>query len=268
MDDNYVAGCWDNNAPTWANDVRRGYDTYRDLFNNPEFFRFCGNIAGLDVLDLGCGEGYNTRLFAKQGARMTGVDISPEMIRHAREAEKECPLAVRYEVATASDLSPFPSEHFDAVVATMAMMDVADYGGTVAEVARVLRNGGSFVFSTSHPCLGYGRVAFEPIPEDIASPDADSGPRAVFTGNYFSHEPSLQVWRFRRTPADEPGEPFSVPRFPRTLSTYLNALPQHGMQIVRIEEPRPSDEACREDPRLRKCQSVPAFLYVKAVKPH
>ena len=57
MEDDGVARCWDTNARTWANDVRKGYDTYRDLFNNPEFFRFCGDMAGLDVLDVGCGEG-------------------------------------------------------------------------------------------------------------------------------------------------------------------------------------------------------------------
>jgi hypothetical protein len=50
MNDDDVARCWDANAPTWARHVRKGYDTYRDLYNNPAFFAFCGDLKGRDVL--------------------------------------------------------------------------------------------------------------------------------------------------------------------------------------------------------------------------
>ena len=75
MDDE-VRQCWDTNAEVWARHVRAGYDTFRELYNNPTFFDFVGDLSGQSVLDAGCGEGFNTRLPAPRGARMAGVDIS------------------------------------------------------------------------------------------------------------------------------------------------------------------------------------------------
>ena len=66
-----VARYWDENANLWADHVRQGWDAYREHFNNPAFFKFVGDLSGKTVLDAGCGEGYNTRLLARSGARMT-----------------------------------------------------------------------------------------------------------------------------------------------------------------------------------------------------
>jgi len=258
MDDDDVARFWDANAPTWANDVRKGYDTYRHLFNNPAFFEFCGSLAGLDVLDVGCGEGYNTRLHARRGARVTGVDISAEMIRLAREQEEAEPLGIRFALASGSDLSLFEDERFDAAVSTMAMMDMADYEGALREIARVLKRGGAFVFSICHPCFSFGGLRVEG--------DADGRLSLRLSVDYFSNEPTVERWRFGQAPAGEPGGPFQVPRFLRTLSGYLNPLAAAGLRVVEVGEPRPTEDAARQDPRLDKWRYVPAFLYVRAVK--
>ena len=92
-----VAQYWDKNAGLWANHVRQGWDAYREFFNNPAFFEFIGDLSGKTVLDAGCGEGYNTRLLARSGARMTGVDISERMIELARQEEQREALGHRYE---------------------------------------------------------------------------------------------------------------------------------------------------------------------------
>ena len=55
-----VARYWDKNANLWADHVRKGWDAYREYFNNPAFFAFIGDLSGKTVLDAGCGEGYNT----------------------------------------------------------------------------------------------------------------------------------------------------------------------------------------------------------------
>ena len=68
-----VARYWDDNANVWADHVRSGWDAYGEHFNNPAFFAFVGDLSGKTVLEAGCGEGYNTRLLAKSGARTTGV---------------------------------------------------------------------------------------------------------------------------------------------------------------------------------------------------
>jgi len=254
-----VARYWDDNANVWADHVRQGWDKYREHFNNPAFFEFIGDLSGKTVLDAGCGEGYNTRLLASSGARMTGVDISERMIELARQEEQREPLGVRYELASFSDLGIFDDAAFDAVVSSMALMDGPDFEGAVKEIFRVLRPGGELMFSIIHPCFmtrGLGWIREE-----------DENAVKITVSDYFAREPWVEHWRFSKAPGSENVEPFAVPRFPRTLSDYLNALIEAGFVLKRIQEPRPSQEMCEKHPWLQKWRDHAAiFLYVRAEK--
>jgi len=255
-----VARCWDQNADLWADHVRKGWDYYREYFNNPAFFEFVGAVTGKTALDAGCGEGYNTRLLARSGARMTGVDISQKMIDLARQEEQREPLGIRYEVASFTDLSLFEDECFDLVVSFMALMDGPDFGGAAREVFRVLRPGGELIFSITHPCFmtkGYGWV------EDEAA-----GSIKLVVSDYFGDQPYVEHWKFTEGPAPKDARPFAVPVFPRTLSEYVNTLITAGFVLEEIGEPRPSEEACNRHPWLRRWRDhATLFLYVRAVKP-
>jgi 2-polyprenyl-3-methyl-5-hydroxy-6-metoxy-1,4-benzoquinol methylase len=68
---------WEESAESWTTLARAGFDVYRDHLNTPAFFAMLPDIAGPSGVDVGCGEGYNTRLLARHGARVIGVDISP-----------------------------------------------------------------------------------------------------------------------------------------------------------------------------------------------
>ena len=68
----------------WTALTRGGYDVYRDLVNTPAFLAMLPPIEGLLCLDLGCGEGHNTRMLANQGARAVAVDISDSLIEAAK----------------------------------------------------------------------------------------------------------------------------------------------------------------------------------------
>ena len=87
MDRTDVAACWEANAETWTRHARAGYDLYRDALNTPVFLANLPPVAGLKGLDIGCGEGSNTRKLAERGARMTAVDIAPTFIRTDGTAE-------------------------------------------------------------------------------------------------------------------------------------------------------------------------------------
>lgn len=254
-----VAKYWDKNANSWADQVRKGWDAYREYLNNPAFLGFVGDLSGKTVLDAGCGEGYNTRILARSGARMVAVDISQKMIELARQEERREPLGIRYEVASFSDLSLFDDESFDFVVSFMALMDSPDFESAVKEIFRVLRKHGEFIFSITHPCFlskGFGWIQ-----------DEQTNSIKLTVSDYFEDQPWVEHWKFSKTPATEDVEPFTVPSFPRTLSCYLNALIGVGFVLKKIEEPRPSQEMCKRYPWLQRWRDHAAiFLYVRATK--
>lgn len=265
MDEDLVAAAWDGNAATWAAHVRAGYDLYRELFTWPAFLELLpgDGLAGSAVVDLGCGEGENTRRLARLGVRMTGVDISAGMIAAARGAEAAAPLGIRYEVGSISRLDGFPDASFDAAVSTMALMDGPDLAGAFRAAHRVLRPGGSLTFSVLHPCfMAPGFAGW--------SRDREGRETHLAVGGYFSQAPDVERWRFSKAPTEVAAgvEPFTVPRFPHLLSDYVNGLVGAGFRVERLVEPRPSEAAAVEHPWLRRWREHAALvLLVRAAKP-
>jgi SAM-dependent methyltransferase len=98
------------------------------------------------LLDVGCGTGAHTAAFAEHGWSVVGVDISADQLQFARER------GVEVLQADAADL-PFSSGEFDAVVSIWTHTDVDDFSLLLAEVVRVLRPGGPFVYVGAHPCF-------------------------------------------------------------------------------------------------------------------
>src|ERR1700751_1462845 len=145
MDAAEVAAHWEVNAETWTRHSRAGYDVYRDALNTPAFLAMLPPVNGLDGLDVGCGEGTNTRKLARLGARMHAIDIAPTFIRHAQDTEATDPLEIAFQVADGMAL-PFAEEAFDFVTAFMSLMDMPDQARVLREVHRVLRPGGFLQF--------------------------------------------------------------------------------------------------------------------------
>lgn len=260
MDHEEVGRYWDENAEVWTELVRAGYDHYRDGLNTPAFFDMLPDVNGVAGLDIGCGEGHNTRLLAERGASMTGIDISRNFVRHAREAEEKQPLGIDYELASAVDL-PFEDASFHFATAFMSLMDIPETELVLAEVFRVLRPGSFFQFSIEHPC-------FNP-PHRRTLRDDDDHAYAREVGQYFrTINGETDEWIFSTAPVKvrENLRPFRIPRFTRTLAGWLNLLVQTGFVLEQFSEPCPTDEAVRERPRLQGAQVVAFFLHVRARK--
>src|SRR6476661_5018446 len=116
---------WNANADAWTKLARAGYDIYRDHLNTPAFFEMLPDVHGLTGLDIGCGEGHNTRLLARRGARVTAIDIAENFIAHARRTEAGEPLGIDYRIASAVEL-PFEDASFDFATGFMSLMDVPE----------------------------------------------------------------------------------------------------------------------------------------------
>ncbi len=261
MDSKAVGDFWDRNAEAWTRLSRAGYDTYRDALNTPAFFAALPDVQGLAGLDIGCGEGTNTRLVAKRGANVVGVDISETFIRHAHDDERREPLGIEYAVADACAL-PFPADAFDFATAFMSLMDVPTPERAISEVRRVLRPGGFLQFSISHPCFD--------TPHRVNRRDAAGTTYAIEVGNYFHNEDGRIIeWLFSAAPpeAKEGLAPFRVPRFTRTLSQWLTMLLEAGLVLEHVGEPRPTDEDVRRCPNLQDAQVVAYFLHLRVRKP-
>jgi SAM-dependent methyltransferase len=260
MDHEEVGRHWDANAEAWTELVRAGYDHYRDGLNTPAFMEMLPDVEGMSGLDIGCGEGHNTRLVAGRGARMAGIDISETFIRLAREAEEREPLGIRYEHASAVDL-PFGDAGFAFAVAFMSLMDIPEVDLALSEAFRVLRPGGFLQFSISHPCFD------TPHRENLRGEDGFT--YAIEVGDYFrGHDGEVKEWRFAAAPPEaEDLPPFRTPFFSRTLSGWLNLLVDTGFVLERFGEPYPDGEAVRERPGLQDAQVVAYFLHVRARKP-
>lgn len=261
MDHEAVGRYWNANAHAWTVLARAGYDVYRDYLNTPAFFAMLPPVEGLAGLDIGCGEGHNTRLLAQRGARVTAIDIAPTFIACAQALEAQEPLGIDYRVASAVEL-PLPNAAFDFAIACMSLMDIAETDRVLAEAYRVLRSGGFLQFSIAHPCFdtSYRRNLR----------NAEGVTYAVEVGNYFHNQTGeIAEWLFSAAPAEAKAglAPFRIPRFTRTLSQWLNLLVGTGFVIERVEEPRPDDEVVRARPDLQDAQVVAYFLHLRVRKP-
>jgi len=254
MDDRDVARHWEGNAAAWTALSRKGYDVWRDLVNTPAFVAMMPSVKGLSGLDIGCGEGANTRTVARLGAKMTGVDISATFVELAAEEERREALGISYQVAPAQSL-PFAGDSFDFATAFMSLMDMADYEGALREGRRVLRGGGFLQFSILHPCFN--------TEDRTVITDASGKVTAIQIGAYFKPAEFVEEWTFHAA-ADELSDwkPFQVPYFSRTLAQYLNAVVDAGFAIERVGEPTASEELVREHPRLQTLRVAPHLLHV------
>ncbi|CAH1653871.1 Methyltransferase [Hyphomicrobiales bacterium] len=260
MDSTDVAACWEANAETWTRHARAGYDLYRDAQNTPVFLANLPPVAGLNGLDIGCGEGGNTRKLAERGGRMTAIDIAPTFIRHAREAEAAAPLGITYLDSDGTAL-PFASASFDFATAFMSLMDMHRQDLGIAEAARVLKPGGFLQFSILHPC-------FAP-PNRKVLRDADGRVTGLLITEYFSDPAgAIEVWRFGAAPEQEKAsvEPFRVPRFHRTLSEWVAMIVAAGLAIEHMAEPRIDAERAESEPYLADTRLAPLFLHIRARK--
>lgn len=260
MDYSQLKKYWDGNADGWTKLARAGYDFYRDQLNTPAFFAMLPDIQGLVGVDIGCGEGYNTRLLSQHGARMFAIDISQRFIHHAMGEETQELPNIQYSVANAVEL-PFSSSFFDFATGFMSFMDIPEGDRVVDEVHRILKPNGFLQFSILHPCFD--------TPHRRNLRDARGITYAIEVGDYFQNlEGDVLEWLFSAAPDEiKAGLPtFKVPRFTRTLSQWLNLLIEKGFLLERIEEPRPSDEVVQRCPDLQDAQIVAYFLHIRARK--
>jgi SAM-dependent methyltransferase len=177
--------------------------------------RLLGDVRGRRVLEVGCGAAAGARWLATEGAHPVGVDLSAGMLRHAARGAQTSGVRVPLVQADALAL-PFPDATFDiAFTAFGAVPFVADSAAVMGEVFRVLRPGGRWVFSVTHPM----RWIFLDDP-------GESGLVAVHS--YFDRRPYVEQ--------DAGGAPTYVEQH-RTLGDRIRELVGAGFVLRDVVEP-------------------------------
>jgi SAM-dependent methyltransferase len=175
-----------------------------------------GDVAGRDVLEIGCGAAQCGRWLRSRGARAVGLDVSHRQLQHGRRLDAATGVAVPTVCATATTL-PFADGSFDAAFSAFgALQFVYDAGAAVAEAARVLRPGGRFAFSVTHPVRW-------------TMPDDPSAAGLVVTGSYWDRTPYVE-----QNPAT--GEVTYVEHH-RTLGDWVRLLAGAGFLLEELLEP-------------------------------
>jgi SAM-dependent methyltransferase len=248
---------WSANAAAWIELTRGGFDVYRDLVNTPAFFEMLPPVDGLSCLDVGCGEGHNTRLLADRGAHLVALDIADTLVQAAASEDRR---RIRYVIGDGARL-PFRPSSFDVVTAFMSLMDVADPERTLVEIADVLHPGGFTQFSVGHPATSTSVRRWV---------DDDSGTRhALAVGNYFDQGPVTETWTFSAAPPEvrDRHRPFTITYARRTLAGWLNAVIAAGLTIEAVNEPHADARVAAAHPEVADTRIVPYFLHIRARKP-
>ena len=141
--------------------VQHGYDRWAAIYDEdvnplqaleqPRFQDACGDVAGLTVLDLGCGTGRHTQWLASRGAIVTAVDFSEEMLSKARCKEEA--EAVRFVIHNLHEPLPFKQGEFDLVVSGLVLEHLCDLNEFFINIYRVLKQPGRAVVSAMHPAM-------------------------------------------------------------------------------------------------------------------
>jgi SAM-dependent methyltransferase len=177
--------------------------------------RLLGDTAGRDVLEVGAGAAQCTRWLRTQGARAVATDVSAGMLAAGRGLDAATGVVAPSVQADARAL-PFAAASFDVVFTAFgALPFVPETAQVHAEVARVLRPGGRWVFAVTHPI----RWAF---------PDDPSERGLTAVRSYFDRRPYVE--------ADEHGV-VRYAEYHRTLGDHVADVVGAGLVLERLVEP-------------------------------
>jgi ubiquinone/menaquinone biosynthesis C-methylase UbiE len=235
-------------VPSPYDEIAEWYDEWVGTgpMSHDPFFRvvaeLMGDVAGLHICDLACGQGRVARHLADAGARVTGIDLSANLLAIAHRHEDAEPRGVSYLRADAANLDALACGVFDGVLCHMALMDIPDLAPTLDGAARILKPGGWFTFSILHPCYNTARSG------EVRTPDGWVRTVATYFEEGFWQSDSRM------------GPPGKVGAYHRTLTTYVETLRDAGFVLECIREPRFTGADAESRPIWAE---VPAALIVR-----
>ena len=207
---------------------------------HPAIRNVIGDVAGLHILDAGCGPGFLSRdLLYKGAASATAFDVSPNMVEIAKRTTAD--RAKCFVSDLARPLTNLADQSFDLVVSSLAIDYVRDWSVPLSEFRRLLKPQGRLVMTVQHPMGAY---------EWYQPPSA------------FGVHLCSAVWK------GFGGEPVEVHDYYRSFDEIVNPILSAGFQLRGIHETKPAEELKALNPRKYEQNSCfPTFMVLDAVLP-
>lgn len=204
--------------------------------------KLCGSVEGKRVVELGCGAAQCSIAFAKQGATAIGVDFSEEQLAYARQLCERANVRVELRHGDLADLAFLRSDSVDLVFSSYAFGYVEDLSRVFRQVHRVLKSGGTLVFSLPHPVY------------DMIDDNHPIEPLRI-RRSYFDRTPIEYEWN---------GVVFTDYRHP--IGELYSQLYRSNFRVDTILEPEPLRSGPRSQFYRETFQVVPRTLIIRARK--
>ncbi len=242
---------YDKFAQQYSDAMSERGDFFHRTQIDPHIYKIIGNPKGKWIYDLGCGNGYMARNFAKKGAHVVASDISKELINIAKE--KSDGLDIAYSVRDGSDFRGLGTKKFDVVIMNMVINYIKDIDTLVRGISRILKPNGIVVFTTNH----FLRPAY-PYSEWV---------KGVIFGKETLFIKTTGYLKDIRVRVDSGwGKKTKLSLINRSLHAYVNTLAKYGLFVHAVYEPESKGFATQFSKALQKSHHIPTYIIIGATK--
>ena len=233
---------WNESAGAWIADMGEHGDFSRRYVLDPVMLPRALAANAKMMLDVGCGEGRFCRMLGAEGVACTGIDPTRALIERARELDSRGAYA-----EGSGDALPVDDASFDLVVSYLSLIDMPEISAPIAEMARVLKPGGTLLIAN---CNSFNTAG------------AETGWVRGFGGelkhypvdHYLDERGFWTEWRGIR-----------IVNHHRPLSAYMREFLQHELELTFFDEPAPIAGA--PEPKAERYRRAPWFVVMEWRKP-
>lgn len=242
---------YDKFAEQYSTSISEEGDYFHKTQIDPCIYEVIGNLKGKTVYDIGCGNGYMTRHFAKMGAKVFASDASSRLIEDAKRKSEG--LDITYFVRDALNFEGFEEKMFDVVTTNMVIHYIKDLDKLFAGISRVLKKDGIFAFSTNH----FFRPDY-PRSEWVAGKIDNKETLFIKVTGYLKKEKRVVVsgWDNKTKMA----------LYNHPLNELVNTMSKYGLYTFKVEEPESVGFAKSFSEELQKSHHIPTFITIGARK--